>query len=89
MISALVKEFGVYPPGCWVKLHSGETGLVIHRGSTVMAPIVAVMASASGAALPAPLRRDTQQAGFAVHSVINTPATPVRVPPDLLMKLAA
>ena len=41
--SALVKEFGVYPPGCFVTLASGETGVVIKRGSTVMSPIVALL----------------------------------------------
>ena len=31
--AALVKEFGVYPPGCFVTLASGETGVVVKRGA--------------------------------------------------------
>ncbi|MEY2891841.1 MAG: hypothetical protein RJA98_1749 [Pseudomonadota bacterium] len=87
MISALVKEFGVYPPGCWVRLHSGETGLVIQRGSTVMAPIVAVMTTAAGVPLEQPLRRDTERPGNGVQTVISAPETPIRLQPELLMKL--
>ncbi|MEO7245132.1 MAG: HD domain-containing phosphohydrolase, partial [Rubrivivax sp.] len=37
--AALVKEFGIYPPGCFVTLASGETGVVVKRGSTVMTPV--------------------------------------------------
>jgi len=30
MVAALVKEFGIYPPGCCVRLASGEVGLVVN-----------------------------------------------------------
>ena len=89
MISALVKEFGVYPPGCFVKLMSGETGLVIKRGATVMAPIVAVISAPSGARLPQPLRRDTAQRAYAIHSVLGHQGGSVRVSPDTLMAVLA
>jgi len=68
--AALIKEFGAYPPGCFVRLASGETGVVVQRGPTVMTPVVAVLSSASGASLGEPLRRDTSVKGFAVHSVL-------------------
>jgi hypothetical protein len=29
MTAALVKEFGIYPPGCFVRLASGELAMVI------------------------------------------------------------
>jgi hypothetical protein len=32
MTAALVKEFGIYPPGCYVRLVSGEMGVVVQRG---------------------------------------------------------
>ena len=38
MTAALVKEFGVYPPGCFVKLVSGETAVVVKRGPSVDHP---------------------------------------------------
>ena len=89
MVSALVKEFGVYPPGCFVKLMSGETGLVIKRGATVMAPIVAVVSSPYGASLPQPLRRDTSQRAYAIHSVLGNHAGGPRVTPATLMAALA
>ena len=89
MISALVKEFGVYPPGCFVKLMSGETGLVIKRGATVMAPIVAVISSPYGASLAQPLRRDTAQRAYAIHSVLGNHGGSVRVSPDTLRAVLA
>ncbi len=89
MTAALVKEFGVYPPGCMVRLASGETGLVVKRGLTVMTPVVAVMTSPTGASLAQPLRRDTALAGFAVHSVLAAQAGTLRISPEALMAVAA
>ena len=89
MTAALVKEFGVYPPGCFVRLMSGETGLVVKRGPTVMTPIVAVLTSSHGACLAQPLRRDTAQREYAVHSVLGAHASGLRVSPEMLMAVAA
>ncbi len=88
MTAALVKEFGVYPPGCMVRLVSGETGLVVKRGPTVMTPVVAVMTSPTGASLAQPERRDTGKPGFAVHSVLHAAAGSLRISPAALMALA-
>jgi HD-GYP domain-containing protein (c-di-GMP phosphodiesterase class II) len=87
--AALVKEFGVYPPGCFVTLASGETGIVVKRGQTVMAPIVAVMTNRYGEPLPEPIRRDSSQAPHAVIGVLPAKAMRVRVPPEKLAALAA
>jgi len=89
MTAALVKEFGVYPPGCFVRLLSGETGLVVKRGATVMTPIVAVLTSPTGAALLQPVRRDTAQREYAVHSVLGNHSPRVRVSPETLMSVMA
>ena len=79
--AALIKEFGVYPPGCFVALASGETGVVIKRGPTVMAPIVAALTNASGAPLREPQRRDTL---LPLHAIVGVlPAGQMRVPVDL------
>lgn len=87
--AALVKEFGVYPPGCFVKLASGETGVVVKRGSTVMTPIVAAMTNGYGAPLAEPVRRDTMLPLYAITAVV--PARQVRTPlvPEKLVRVAA
>lgn len=89
MVAALVKEFGVYPPGCWVRLTSGETALVVRRGSSVMTPVVAALASPDGHPYVRPVRRDTSQRAYAVQSVLGQPPAEVAVQPDALLLAAA
>lgn len=86
--AALVKEFGVYPPGCFVALATGETGIVVKRGPTVMAPVVAVMTDRHGEPMPEPVRRDTSRAGQAIVAVIPPKAMRVRLASDKLAALA-
>jgi HD-GYP domain-containing protein (c-di-GMP phosphodiesterase class II) len=87
--AALVKEFGVYPPGCYVALASGETGVVIKRGPTVMAPVVAAMTNRHGDALVEPVRRDTTQPGQTVVAVLPAKSVKVRLTPEKLLAMAA
>lgn len=76
--AALVKEFGVYPPGCFVMLASGETGVVVKRGATVMTPVVAALTNGYGAPLPEPVRRDTM---LPLHAIVGVlPLRDMRVP---------
>jgi hypothetical protein len=87
MIAALVKEFGVYPPGCFVRLASGEAGMVVRRGASVLAPVVAVPGPGNGTASPRCTRRDTSNKAYAVQSVLSGP--PTEVPPKLLQAMLA
>ncbi|MBI3367399.1 MAG: hypothetical protein HY021_02765 [Burkholderiales bacterium] len=89
MTAALVKEFGVYPPGCFVRLASGETGIVVKRGPTVTTPVVAVLSAADGAALAEPIRRDTSQKAHAVHAVLSGHSGLGRIAPEKLVAIAA
>jgi len=87
--AALVKEFGVYPPGCFVALASGETGVVVKRGSTVMTPIVAAMTNAYGAPLAEPVRRDTMMPLHAIVGVLQPRQMRARLAPEKLVLLTA
>ncbi|HOB94573.1 MAG TPA: HD domain-containing phosphohydrolase [Aquabacterium sp.] len=87
MVAALVKEFGVYPPGCFVRLASGETGMVVRRGVSVAAPIVAMLGTRNGTKVGQPERRDTSQKAHAVQSVLEGP--PTEVPPSVLLAMLA
>lgn len=65
VVASLIKEFGVYPPGSVVRLKTGEIGLVVQRGPTTTAPVVAVVDDDVGA--PAkPVIRYTSEAGCRV-----------------------
>ena len=79
MTAALIKEFGLYPPGCAVRLKSGETGLVMRRGEGANTPVVAVLTDRSGDPLQTPGRRDTAKPEFAIVAVIPMAALKVRV----------
>jgi hypothetical protein len=88
MTAALVKEFGVYPPGCFVKLVSGETAVVVKRGPSVITPMVAALTTPSGAALSDPVPRDTSKREHAIAGVVGEKSVNVKLAPEKLMKLA-
>lgn len=85
--AALVKEFGIYPPGCFVVLASGETGVVVARGSTVMSPLVAALTNAYGAPLPEPVRRDTRLPLHAIVGVLQARQMRARLVPEKIAAL--
>jgi HD-GYP domain-containing protein (c-di-GMP phosphodiesterase class II) len=89
MAAALIKEFGIYPPGSTVKLKSGEQGVVVRRGASANAPVVAVLTSRSGEPLITPGRRDTSDAQFAVAAVVPAQALKVRVKLEELVRACA
>jgi len=88
MTAALVKEFGIYPPGCCVRLASGETAIVVERGPTLTTPVVVCLTGGDGAALAAPLRRETAQREHAVVAIIGERGINVRVTAERLLALA-
>jgi len=71
MAAALVKAFGVYPPGCCVRLATGEVALVVKRGGNTNTPIVATLTDKHGDPIPESLLRGTDRAGHAVVRVID------------------
>lgn len=64
--ATLLRVVGLYPPGTFVELANGESGVVIVRGAKAHTPIVASMRRKDGGLLMQPERRDTLRMGFAV-----------------------
>ena len=89
MTAALVKEFGIYPPGCHVRLASGELAVVVARGASITAPMVACLTNERGMPLPAPVRRETSDRKHAVMAVVGQASVNVRVPLERLMEALA
>ncbi len=85
LTAALVKEFGIYPPGCHVRLASGEVAVVVGRGATITAPLVACLSNARGAPLPHPIRRETNDRAHAVVAVVGESTVSNRLPLDRLL----
>jgi len=87
--AALVKELGLYPPGTFVSLASGEAGIVIRRGPTITTPVVAAMTNRCRQPLPQPARRDTSQPGFGVTGVLPPRDLPVPIKPQTMSAILA
>jgi hypothetical protein len=83
--TALVREFGIYPPGCYVRLVGGELGIVVQRGPTVTTPIVACLTTTRGAALGTPLRVDTSIRRYAILAVVGEGSVQHKLPLDRLV----
>ena len=89
MTAALVKEFGIYPPGCHVRLASGELAVVVARGAAITAPVVACLTDARGQPLPVPRRLDTHGKKHAVVAVVGDNKVGRPLPLDRLMAALA
>ncbi|MDD2881155.1 MAG: phosphohydrolase [Rhodoferax sp.] len=82
--TAIIKEFGIYPPGNFVKLASGELGIVVQRTGNAKAPVVAVITDTAGRPVSRTVRRDTAQAEFAITGTHSDLALLKRLPPERL-----
>jgi HD-GYP domain-containing protein (c-di-GMP phosphodiesterase class II) len=71
MTHAIVKEFGIYPPGAYVRLASGAVGVVVGRGASITAPVVACLTDDAGRTLPEPLRCATSDRAHAVVALLS------------------
>lgn len=86
LAAALVKEFGIYPPGCFVKLISGETAIVVQRGQIANAPIAACLTNRDGRPLADFILRDASHSNHTVVSVVPEASVMVRVSFEKLYK---
>jgi len=78
LVAAVIKEFGIYPPGCYVKLVSGELAIVTRRGAHANTPVVAALTNTGGYALLEPVRRDTAKPEYAIAEIVGENAVFVR-----------
>lgn len=82
--TALIKEFGIYPPGDFVKLASGELGVVVQRTANARAPIVASITDTSAHPVAKTVRHDTAQAAFAIVDTVSDKSVLKRLAPERL-----
>lgn len=85
--SALIKEFGIYPPGDFVQLRSGEQAVVVRRGASATTPEVAAITDRKGMPVTSSVRRDTARAEFAITGPASDRSIVLRVPPERLFGL--
>lgn len=80
----IIKEFGIYPPGAYVKLANSEVAIVTQRGATANAPIVMAITNKNGDPLSLPSRRDTCLAIFKITATVDENLIRVRHSADVL-----
>lgn len=87
--AALIKEFGIYPPGDFVLLKSGEMAVVVRRGPTATMPEVAAITDRKGMPVTSSVRRDTAKPEFTIAGPAPDKSLALRVPPERLFGLAS
>lgn len=85
--SAIVKEFGIFPPGELVCLSSGEVGVVVKRTESVIFPIVAVITDYSGKPVSYTVRRDTKDPQYSVLGSVTDQSLVANLPAERLFGL--
>lgn len=71
LASVLLRELGIYPIGTFVKLLSGEIGVVTRKGLNSTTPHVLSLVNPWGSKLDVPLRRDTKADRHAIREVLG------------------
>lgn len=82
--TSVVKQFGLYPPGDFVKLASGELAVVVQRTASAKAPIVAAITDAAGHPVPKTVRLDSGDKEHAIVGVVDDKSMLKRLAPERL-----
>ncbi|WP_198970330.1 HD-GYP domain-containing protein [Xylophilus sp. ASV27] len=85
--AALIAALGVYPPGCFVRLASNETAVVLRRGRNGTSPRVAVVLNRQGLPAGEPVVRDTSQSAFKIAAGVPHHEVKVKLPLDKMLAL--
>lgn len=85
---ALLRAVGLYPPGSFVELASGEVGIVVARGRRANLPLVAALVSGGGNVYGEPVLRDTLDRRHAVKAAVAPERVKVRLVHEKLLALA-
>ncbi len=85
---AIIQATGIYPPGSYVRLSSGEVAVVLRRGPHAKAPKVASIISRSGTPLGEPALRDTRLRPHDVAGGVAPHEVRVRLNMEKLLRLA-
>jgi HD-GYP domain-containing protein (c-di-GMP phosphodiesterase class II) len=85
--AAIIKEFGIYPPGDFVQLKSGEMAVVVRRSANARTPQAASITDRHGMPMINTVLRDTAKPEFAIVSLLADKSLVLRVPPERLYGL--
>jgi len=77
--ATMLRVLGLYPPGSFVRLVSGEIGVVIRRGDKAHTPVVACVRRGDGGTISQPIVRDTGNLLHAVQRSLSADEVKVRL----------
>lgn len=89
LAAALIKAFGIFPPGSLVRLASGEVGLVVRNGDKAHRPMVTALTNANGEPRHTPVLRDSSRDDHAVVALLPVNASPIRLSDERIAMLIA
>lgn len=87
LAAALIKAFGIFPPGSLVRLASGEVGLVVRNGDKAHRPVVSVLTNPAGEPRHTPVVRDSARDEHAVVALLPANASPIRLSDERIASL--
>ena len=87
LAAAIIKEYGIYPPGNFVLLASGEMAVVIRRGATAHTPVAAAVTDRNAIPVIHTTRRNTAEPAYAIKSLVPDSKMMMRLPPERLYGL--
>jgi hypothetical protein len=85
--AALIKAVGIYAPGSYVRLTSGEVAVVVKRGTNSTMPKVAVLINRQGMVAAEPFVRDTSQTEFRITNSLRYQEVKVNISLERLLNL--
>jgi len=77
--ATMLRVLGLYPPGSFVRLASGEIGVVIRRGDKAHTPVVASLRRGDGGMFNQPKVRDTSKVLHAVQRSLSADEVKIRL----------
>ena len=77
--ATMLRVLGLYPPGSFVRLASGEVGLVVRRGDKAHTPVVAYVRRSDGGTINPPRVRDTSNPLHAVQRSLSADEAKIRL----------
>ena len=89
LAAALIKSFGIFPPGSLVRLASGEVGLVVRNGDKAHRPMVSALTNANGEPRHTPVLRDSSRDDHAVVALLPAHGSPIRLSDERIAALIA
>jgi len=78
LVATFIRELGTYPTGTWVRLESGEIGMVTGRGASSTTPIVHALVGPRGVPHSFPIQRDVAQKAQSIREVLSPEQANIR-----------